>query len=174
MENKKVTLRPLEREDLPFVHSLDNNVNVMRYWFEEPYEALVELEDIYEKHIHDQSERRFIVSLEGLNIGLVELVDIHQIHRNAEFQIIIAQEHQGHHYASEAAALAIDYSFRVLNLYKLYLIVDKENEKAIHIYEKLGFEVEGVLRREYYINGRYRDVIRMAIFRGDYLGAEDS
>ncbi len=53
MENKKVTLRPLEREDLPFVHSLDNNVNVMRYWFEEPYEALVELEDIYEKHIHD-------------------------------------------------------------------------------------------------------------------------
>ncbi len=109
-----------------------------------------------------------------MNIGLVELVDIHQIHRNAEFQIIIAPEHQGHHYASEAAALAIDYSFRVLNLYKLYLIVDKENEKAIHIYEKLGFEVEGVLRREYYINGRYRDVIRMAIFRGDYLGAEDS
>lgn len=38
-----VRLRPLEREDLRFVHQLDNNASVMRYWFEEPYEAFVEL-----------------------------------------------------------------------------------------------------------------------------------
>lgn len=169
MKEEKITLRPLEREDLPFVHGLDNNDNVMRYWFEEPYEALVELEDIYEKHIHDQSERRFIVSLNDLNIGLVELTDIHQIHRNAEFSIIIAPEYQGRHYASQAADLALEYSFAVLNLYKLYLVVDGENEKAIHIYEKLGFESEGVLQKEFYINGRYRDVIRMAIFKDDYF-----
>jgi RimJ/RimL family protein N-acetyltransferase len=36
-----VKLRPLEREDLRFVHQLDNNASVMRYWFEEPYEALL-------------------------------------------------------------------------------------------------------------------------------------
>ena len=37
-------------EDLKFVHGLDNNANVMRYWFEEPYEAFVELQDLYNKH----------------------------------------------------------------------------------------------------------------------------
>ena len=52
-----VKLRPLEREDLRYVHQLDNNASVMRYWFEEPYEAFVELSDLYDKHIHDQSER---------------------------------------------------------------------------------------------------------------------
>ena len=31
-----VKLRPLEREDLRYVHQLDNNASVMRYWFEEP------------------------------------------------------------------------------------------------------------------------------------------
>ena len=169
MTEENLTLRPLEREDLPFVHGLDNNINVMRYWFEEPYEALVELVDIYEKHIHDQSERRFIVNRDGTSIGLVELVEIKEIHRNAEFQIIIAPEYQGQHYASRAAQLAIDYSFCVLNLHKLYLVVDKENFKAIHIYEKLGFEPEGVLRQEFFINGRYRDVIRMALFQKDYF-----
>jgi diamine N-acetyltransferase len=56
-----IKLRPLEREDLRFVHQLDNNASVMRYWFEEPYEAFVELSDLYDKHIHDQSERRFVV-----------------------------------------------------------------------------------------------------------------
>jgi len=169
MTEESIALRPLEREDLPFVHGLDNNINVMRYWFEEPYEALVELVDIYEKHIHDQSERRFIVSREGTSIGLVELVEIKVIHRNAEFQIIIAPEYQGQNYATRAAQLAIEYSFCVLNLHKLYLLVDKENHKAIHIYEKLGFITEGVLLQEFFINGRYHDVIRMAIFQNDYF-----
>ena len=56
-----VRLRPLERVDLEFVHKLNINANIMSYWFEEPYEAFVELQDLYDKHIHDQGERRFIV-----------------------------------------------------------------------------------------------------------------
>ena len=62
MENdRQVTLRPLEREDLAFVHQLNNNATVMRYWFEEPYETFMELSALYDEHIHDQTERRFVV-----------------------------------------------------------------------------------------------------------------
>ncbi|PKH21914.1 spermidine acetyltransferase [Enterobacterales bacterium CwR94] len=164
-----VKLRPLEREDLRFVHQLDNNASVMRYWFEEPYEAFVELSDLYDKHIHDQSERRFVVEHNGDKAGLVELVEINHVHRRAEFQIIIDPAHQGKGLASKAAKLAMDYGFSVLNLYKLYLIVDRENEKAVHIYSKLGFETEGVLKHEFFINGAYRDTIRMCIFQPQYM-----
>ncbi|EXU73632.1 MULTISPECIES: spermidine N1-acetyltransferase [Erwinia] len=164
-----VKLRPLEREDLRFVHQLDNNASVMRYWFEEPYEAFVELTDLYDKHIHDQTERRFVVEYEGEKAGLVELVEINHIHRRAEFMIIIAPSHQGKGLASKAVRLAMDYGFSVLNLYKLYLSVDKENHKAIHIYSKLGFEVEGELIHEFFINGEYRNTIRMCIFQQQYL-----
>lgn len=169
-----VKLRPLEREDLHFVHQLDNNASVMRYWFEEPYEAFVELSDLYVKHIHDQSERRFVVEHQGDKVGLVELVEINHIHRRAEFQIIIDPNHQGKGLASKAVKLAMDYAFSVLNLYKLYLIVDKENEKAIHIYNKLGFEVEGELIHEFFINGEYRNTIRMCIFQPQYLARHKS
>ncbi len=164
-----IKLRPLEREDLHFVHQLDNNASVMRYWFEEPYEAFVELTDLYNKHIHDQTERRFVVEHAGVNAGLVELVEINHVHRRAEFQIIIDPAHQGKGLASQAARLAMEYGFSVLNLYKLYLIVDEENEKAIHIYSKLGFETEGVLKHEFFINGEYRNTIRMCIFQHQFL-----
>ena len=172
--NVGVTIRPLEREDLKFVHGLDNNANIMRYWFEEPYEAFVELQDLYNKHIHDQSERRFIVDRNGESVGLVELVEIDHIHRRAEFQIIIAPEWQNRGYARLAAQLVMAYAFDVLNLYKLYLVVDMENIHARHLYARLGFTEEGVLRREFFVNGSYHDVTRMCIFQDEYWQRRDA
>ncbi|HDU0065083.1 TPA: spermidine N1-acetyltransferase [Listeria monocytogenes] len=161
-------LRPLEREDLKFVHRLNNDAKIMSYWFEEPYEAFVELQDLYDKHIHDQSERRFILELDGQMVGLVELMEIDYIHRRAEFQIIIDPKFQGHGYAVSATKLAMKYAFHVLNLHKLYLVVDKVNEKAIHVYEKVGFIREGELIDEFFVDGTYHDAIRMCIFQHQY------
>ncbi|MQR01864.1 spermidine N1-acetyltransferase [Glaciimonas soli] len=165
-----VKLRPLEREDLRFVHQLDNNSNIMRYWFEEPYEAYVELVQLYDNHVHDQTERRFILqSDDGEMVGLVELVEIDHIHRRAEFQIIVAPAAQGKGYAERATRLAIEYAFCVLNLHKLYLYVDKENNKAIHVYKKCGFALECELKSEFFVNGEFRNAIRMYMFQPEYL-----
>ncbi|EEP1627687.1 spermidine N1-acetyltransferase [Listeria monocytogenes] len=161
-------LRPLEREDLKFVHRLNNDAKIMSYWFEEPYEAFVELQELYDKHIHDQSERRFILEVDGQMVGLVELMEIDYIHRRAEFQIIIDPKFQGHGYAVSATKLAMKYAFHVLNLHKLYLVVDKVNEKAIHVYEKVGFIREGELIDEFFVDGTYHDAIRMCIFQHQY------
>ncbi|EAE6662628.1 spermidine N1-acetyltransferase [Listeria monocytogenes] len=161
-------LRPLEREDLKFVHRLNNDAKIMSYWFEEPYEAFVELQELYDKHIHDQSERRFILELDGQMVGLVELMEIDYIHRRAEFQIIIDPKFQGHGYAVSATKLAMKYAFHVLNMHKLYLVVDKVNEKAIHVYKKVGFIREGELIDEFFVDGTYHDAIRMCIFQHQY------
>lgn len=161
-------LRPLEREDLRFVHALNNNASVMRYWFEEPYETFAELSSLYDAHIHDQRERRFVVEADE-KIGLVELVEIDHVHRRAEFQIIVVPDHQGKGFASRAAQLAMEYGFSVLNLYKIYLHVDTENLKALHIYRKLGFQDEGVLKHEFFLQGQYRDVRRMCLFQYEFL-----
>lgn len=170
-----VTLRPLERDDLHFVHGLNNNRSVMAYWFEEPYESFVELEELYRKHIHDQSERRFIIENDQRQrVGLVELVEIDHLHRRAEFLIMVSPEAQGRGYARAATQRAINYAFRVLNLYKLYLLVDVDNARAIRIYEGVGFIREGVLVDEYFSDGRYHSAIRMALFQHQALAPDDA
>lgn len=175
----RVTLRPLERSDLHFVHVLNNNRSVMGYWFEEPYESFVELEELYRKHIHDQSERRFIVEHDSTEaqaherVGLVELVEIDHLHRRAEFLIMISPDFQQRGYAKAATRSAINYAFRVLNLYKLYLLVDVDNAAAIQVYEGAGFQREGVLVDEFFSDGRYRSVIRMCIFQHEALGRDE-
>ena len=168
--NNQLSLRALERGDLRFIHDLNNNRNIMSYWFEEPYESFDELEELYNKHIHDNAERRFVVEDENKSlIGLVEIIEIDYIHRSAEFQIIITPEHQGKGYANTLINKALDYSFTILNLHKIYLHVAIENEKALHLYQQCGFIEEGHLVEEFFINGQYRDVKRMYILQPQYL-----
>ncbi|BAT58471.1 spermidine N(1)-acetyltransferase [Variibacter gotjawalensis] len=168
--NPDIKLRPLEREDLMFVHRLNNIDSVMRYWFEEPYESFAELSQLYERNIHNQTERRFIIANEkGDAAGLVELVEINHLHRSCEFQIAVDPRFQGHGYATRATNIAIDYAFKVLNIHKLYLHVDKDNTHAVDIYESCGFRPEGMLKDEFFVNGRYRDVVRMCLFQPEYL-----
>lgn len=165
----ELEIRSLERDDLQFIHKLNNDAEIMSYWFEEPYEAFVELQSLYDKHIHDQSERRFVLEKDDERVGIVELVEIDYIHRNTEFQIIIDPKHQGKGLAEPATRLGLDYAFRVLNMHKVYLIVDTTNEAAIHVYKKAGFTVEAKLLEEFFVEGRYHDVLRMYMFQRDYL-----
>ncbi len=53
---------------------------------------------------------------------------------------------------------------RTKKLRKVYLIVNTDNERAIHLYKKAGFEIEGKLSKEIYLKGKYGDEYRMAIF----------
>ncbi|WP_206999856.1 spermidine N1-acetyltransferase [Trinickia mobilis] len=168
--NHALTIRPLERHDLRFVHELNNDAKIMRYWFEEPYETFSELSQLYDQHVHDQRERRFVV-IDGAGeaVGLVELIELDYIHRRGEFQIIIAPSAQGRGYATIATRLAIDYAFSVLNLRKIYLIVDKSNGAAIHVYEKCGFTHEAELIEEFFGNGAYHNALRMCMFQTDFF-----
>jgi diamine N-acetyltransferase len=114
-------IRPLERKDLPNIHDLDNQRQTMTFWFEEPYESLDELSSLYDKHIHDETERRFVIDMDGEFAGIVELVNINFLHRTAEIQIIMAMPFRGKKLSEEAMRYGIHYAFDILNMHKVYL-----------------------------------------------------
>ena len=47
---------------------------------------------------------------------------------------------------------------------KVVLGVFSDNQRALRLYEKFGFEVEGVRKKHYYIAGEPEDEIDMALF----------
>lgn len=162
-------LRALEVSDLPFVHKLNNEYSIMSYWFEEPYESLTELQYLFDKHLLDESERRFIVEDENQVVGIVELVEINYIHRNCEIQIIIKPEFNGKDMLNLLLKKATSYAFDILNMHKIYLYVDTDNEKAVHIYESQGFNIEGLLKEQFYTKGKYKDAYIMALLKHEYI-----
>lgn len=164
-----IRLHVVEKEDLAFIHKLTNDADIMSYWFEEPYQSISHLEQIYEESLKNKQTRLFILKNKEERIGFIGIFSIDWIHRKAEFGIMIDPKHQGNGYASTGTELAMNYVFSTLNLHKLYLIVDETNEKAIHIYKKAGFQAEGRLRDEFFINGTYHHIIIMSIFQPDYF-----
>lgn len=53
---------------------------------------------------------------------------------------------------------------RTKKLRKVYLLVNTDNDRAIHVYMSLGFEIEGRFSKERCLNGQCGDEYRMAIF----------
>lgn len=60
---------------------------------------------------------------------------------------------------------AIDLAENWLNITRLELEVFTDNESAIKLYERFGFEREGTLRQHAFRNGRYVDSYAMARIR---------
>ena len=163
----KLILRPLERKDLPFIHDLDNERHTMAFWFEEPYESLDELINLYDKHIHDDNERRFVIDVDNTFAGIVELTEINFIHRTTEIQIIIKPDFRGLGLSKLVMLKGLDYAFNILNMHKVYLYVDVQNTIALNVYKDIGFVEEGILRKHFFVEGQYRDSVFMGIFKNE-------
>lgn len=79
--------------------------------------------------------------------------------RNGTFGygLAVRAEHQRQGYASEAVVLVLHYFFRELRYQKVTVHVYAFNEPSIRLHEKLGFQLEGRLRRMIYTDGRHWD-----------------
>lgn len=159
-------LRAVEKADLPILHRLHNDNKTMGYFFEEPFETLRELEDLYEKYVHNTTERRFMLETVASNepVGVLSLIEIDEINRKCEIDIIVDEKYRGKGYGRHGFVLGVKYGFDVLNLYKIYLLLLPHNHAGQRIYSYAGFKRECVLKKEFYVNGTYHDVHRMCIF----------
>jgi len=105
----------------------------------------------------------------GTPIGTTGFMRMSQVHRDAEFGIMIGEkEFQDRGYGTEATALTIDYGFNALNLASIFLRVHEFNKRAIRVYEKIGFKRIGVRRRAYFLGGKFHNDIFMDIVPEDF------
>jgi RimJ/RimL family protein N-acetyltransferase len=95
-------------------------------------------------------------------IGLMGFLGYDQNNHKAEMRKLIGEEiHRGKGYAKEATTLWIQYGINNLGLKKIFLNTIENNIRNLTLNKELGFQIEGILRKEFVINKEYYDVIRM-------------
>ena len=122
---------------------------------------------------HENLEQiRFALALKrnGEMIGMMQLLDIDMINRNAAFGIMIGGDrHRGIGYVIEAGYLLFEYCFIELGLERISARVLENNRSSRRMLEKFGFVQEGLLRNAIYKGGQYRNVVMYSAIRRQFM-----
>ncbi|MFC0862722.1 GNAT family N-acetyltransferase [Sphaerimonospora cavernae] len=76
---------------------------------------------------------------------------------------LIASRAVGRGYGTEAIRLVLDHAFGAVGLHRVSLEVHDFNDRARHVYRKVGFTEDGVLRDALRWEGAWHDTIVMSI-----------
>jgi RimJ/RimL family protein N-acetyltransferase len=107
-----------------------------------------------------------ITLLDGTPIGAIGFLGICRTHRKAELRKLIGvPSMRGQGLAKEATELWLGYGLTTLKLNKVYLHTLDTHLRNIRLNESLGFTIEGILRNEVLVDGKFRDVLRMGLCR---------
>jgi RimJ/RimL family protein N-acetyltransferase len=104
-------------------------------------------------------------------VGGIGIIDINHADGNAQLGLsIYRQDDWGHGYGREMIVLALRYAFNELNLHRVWLTTSAFNERALKLYEKLGFRHEGRGREHFLLDGRRWDIVSMGMLRDEFEG----
>lgn len=168
-----IKLREIEASDLPILNKWRNDASIIDYLGSNFFFIAEEIDQRwYENYIahRDQAVRLAIVDAENEEyVGNVNLTSIHKINRNAEFSIMIGNKaYWGKGIGEDATRQMIQHGFMDLNLERIYLYVLEQNDRAIKLYEKVGFKREGLQRNCVYKNGTFQSMWCMAIIKEEF------
>lgn len=174
ISGERVRLRAVVGDDLPrFVDWFNDpevtrglsrisplNIDEERRWFEE-------------SNAKDDFERPMAIDAmrEGdwVHIGSCGFFHHDPVSQQAELGIMIGDKRfwdQG--LGTEAVRLMLEHGFQTLNFRRITLRVMAFNQRALKVYERVGFVIEGRLRQDAFRRGKYWDTLVMSILRSEW------
>jgi RimJ/RimL family protein N-acetyltransferase len=173
-----VCLRAVQSSDVEHVMQHYNNIELRRFlgvplprsrnylqaWIEKQGSSNPWLDGVLHLSIADKNTGEFL--------GFANLKDIVKPHSRAELGISIYDpNNQSKGYGTDAVRVILWVAFNILGLHSIFLDVIAKNERAIHVYEKVGFKRVGILRESEFLDGAYTNLLYMDILKEDFLAA---
>ena len=175
IKGEKVYLKAIEREDLPYLIDWRNRTDFRKY-FREYREINSDMQKKWyeDKVVNDNSTIMF--SIKGIEnnqlLGCCGLCYINWIHRYADLSLYIGWNNEyidNKGYALEACKLLFNYAFKELNLNKIWTEIYEFDDKKKELYESMGFKVDGILRQNYFYDGKWWNSYILSLLKDDLI-----
>jgi putative acetyltransferase len=172
MPVENLRIRRAEPRDCPDVYEIFSSPKAFSGTLQLPYPSA---ED-WRQRLAEPGEGTYhlVAEVDDRVVGMLTIITFPNKPRRrhaASIGMGVHDEWQGKGIGSALMRAGVEMADRWLNLLRLELEVYTDNEPAIRLYERFGFEREGVLRRYAFRDGRYVDALLMARLRPDDANA---
>lgn len=172
-EGNLVRLRAVEPSDWEFYFNWDRGTTengrlTDEIWFPSSSVASKEWAEKEARHQDGDAFRFHIETLIGEPVGTINTHACQPRSGTFMYGLGIKEEHRRKGYASEAIRLVLRYYFGERRYQKCNAEVFSFNEPSIRLHERLGFTLEGRLRRMIYSGGAFHDALIYGITREEF------
>ena len=131
--------------------------------------------DMFRDWQSEQPRRRFQLAItlreDGRLIGNCGLRRKPENEWEADIGYELCPQSWGHGYATEAARAMIDFGFQDLGLRRISSWCIADNVPSVRVLQRLGFKLEGRLRRNEFFKGRWWDTLLYALLADEWRPA---
>jgi RimJ/RimL family protein N-acetyltransferase len=166
LTGEKTVLRPFTEADAERMWEIVNDPEVVRFTFPPDSELTPErLRGWYGSRGAQPDRLDLAVTdpADGELLGEVVLYEWDPANRSCTFRTLIGPRGRGRGVGTEATRLIVGHGFEQLGLHRVQLEVYGNNHRALRVYEKAGFVVEGVRREAAWRDGEWVDEVLMAV-----------
>ncbi|AZN42469.1 GNAT family N-acetyltransferase [Paenibacillus albus] len=177
LETERLILRELTEADAADLFACFSNVEVTRYYGQEPFESIEQagrLIGLFAANYENKRGIRWGIARKGES-GIMGTIGFNALvlpQRRAEIGYELHPQHWRSGYASETVKRVIAYGFEELGLARIGAVVFPENEASNTLLKRLGFQHEGMLR-DYMVQGGQSYCTNVySLLRSDWLSSD--
>ena len=176
LTGEHVALRPYRDGDADALLALYGDPEVTRWWSHEPWADRQQAIDYLERMRRDRLSSEFYpwaitLNADDVLIGTAALYEIDRTHKRGMIGYSLSPSMQGHGYAGDALRLLLDFAWTTLDLQRIEADTDPENTASRRLLERLGFTLEGSLRKRWFVHGKWHDAAWYGLLREDAGGS---
>lgn len=175
LRTDRLELRPFVDDDLDALFAMQSDEEMTRYLHWGPRtrdEVREQLERIKQMTAIDETRDGIrlaaVLSGSGTVIGDISLWRTSREHAQGEIGYVVHPAHQGHGYATEAAASMLRIGFEVLGLHRIVASAEGRNAASIRVMERLGMRREAHLRESEFVKGEWCDDVLYAMLADEW------
>jgi diamine N-acetyltransferase len=131
--------------------------------------TLEETKKWFERTISNDSRIDLVFKDNEEIVSMTGLTNLDLTNGLVEFYIMVNPKFQKKGYGKKSTIFTINWAFCNYNIHKIYLYTNGHNKRANSLYENLGFELEGTLRKHKFKNGQLIDRNIYGLLKEDWV-----
>lgn len=169
VNDEKVMIRKANKSDakalIEYLNVIGGESDFLTFGIGELGISVEEEEEFIENTLRKENALSIIAEVNGKVVGNLNFSGgpRQRTAHTGEFGVSILKEYWGNGIGEELIKYLILWSKSSGIIRKINLRVRTDNTRGIHLYKKLGFVEEGILKRNFLINGEFYDSLLMGL-----------